>query len=339
MTASSRSNDTGIPRHGLKSPGMMLISWLVVVGFCATELILLAQVAIFFARLSILLLYIRISFPMGSPRSTPWWLIQAAQLLNLLFLVSIGFAAALPCDPALVPWGSSCVHQWMLSKVASVVNTISDTSVLILPAADVWRMRTTPRRKAVLWALLALGALAPLASIAVLIYQIPVAAGNATAGVHPTFIMLAAAEQAVAMIVGSLPPISAAFTLLVWPGSPGPSQKALTSPCLWMSRDAGSCPVRDSIQIRDTFPGPGGSTRNLFSRGSALHDDREPADRWEMTNEVPFISWNRGRRRDIAFFMIPCRGLPDGFVSADTRGLSLVQSNAHKLSDRRNDIL
>lgn len=72
---------------------------------------MVARISIFFARLSILLLYIRIFFPIGTPRSTFWWIIQIVIYLNLLYTISLILVTTLQCVPYHLPWGSSCVNQ------------------------------------------------------------------------------------------------------------------------------------------------------------------------------------------------------------------------------------
>jgi len=172
---------------------------------------MLARVAIFFARLSILLMYIRIFFPVGSFRTLFWWVIQGVIWLNLLYTVSLILVLTLQCVPYHLPWGHSCVNQWLILVLASVINIISDIAVLVIPIASIIKLRTTRRKKWAIWALFAFGALAPLASIARLGYQIPVADGQNKTVIYPIVLLLATAEQAIAMIVGSAPVVSGVF--------------------------------------------------------------------------------------------------------------------------------
>lgn len=201
-----------------------------------------ARVAIFFARLSILLFYIRIFFPIGSAKSVFWWIIQAVILLNVLYTVSLILVLTLQCVPYHRPWGSSCVNQWLVLIFASVINIISDTAVLAIPIASIMRLKTTKKRKWAIWALFAFGALAPLASVARLGYQIPLADGENKTVIYPIVLFLATAEQAVAMIVGSAPIASGLIIGTLRRKRPLPPRlqnKTLTER-FWPSREARS---------------------------------------------------------------------------------------------------
>ncbi|KAI0392137.1 hypothetical protein F5Y17DRAFT_460194 [Xylariaceae sp. FL0594] len=173
---------------------------------------MIARLTIFFARLSILLMYIRLFFPLGTFKTPSWWVIQAVIWLNLLYTVSLILVLNLQCVPYHLPWGSSsCVNQWLVLVLASVINIISDIAVLVVPIASIVKLRTTRRKKWAIWALFAFGALAPLASVARLGYQVPVARGQNKTVIYPIVLILATAEQAIAMIVGSAPVVSGAL--------------------------------------------------------------------------------------------------------------------------------
>ena len=217
---------------------------------------MIARFAIFFARLSILLLYVRIFFPIGSPRTSFWWVIQAVIWLNLLYTVSLILVTTLQCVPYHLPWGSSCVNQWLVLIMASVINIISDIAVLVIPIASIMRLQTTRRKKLAIWTLFAFGTLAPLASIARLAYQIPLANGANKTVIYPIVIILASAEQTVAMIVGSAPVASTAVIRLIWRRLPNdPARNKTLTQRMWPSREArGRVQKRDSRGIPDPFP-------------------------------------------------------------------------------------
>lgn len=111
----------------------------------------------FFAKLSILLLYIRLFFPKGVTRNSLWWVIQVVIWLNLLYTVSLILAIALQCVPYHKPYGSSCVNQSMVLISASTINIISDLLVLLIPMVSLWRLQMSRKRKWAVWALFAFG--------------------------------------------------------------------------------------------------------------------------------------------------------------------------------------
>ncbi|KAJ8120627.1 hypothetical protein ONZ43_g2712 [Nemania bipapillata] len=219
---------------------------------------MVARIAIFFARLSILLFYIRIFFPIGTAKSIFWWIIQAVIWLNVLYSVSLILVLTLQCVPYHRPWGSSCVNQWLVLILASVINIISDIAVLAIPIAFIMKLRTTKKKKWAIWALFAFGALAPLASIARLGYQIPVAMGQNRTVIYQIVLFLASAEQIVAMIVGSAPIASGLVISMIRRKRPRNAllKNKTISERFWPSREART---GDSAEggILDPFPPPG----------------------------------------------------------------------------------
>lgn len=121
------------------------------------DLQMVARTSMFFAKLSILLLYVRLFFPKGVTRSALWWIIQVVVWLNFLYTVGLILALALQCVPYHKPYGSSCVNQYMVLISASIINIISDLLVLLIPMASLWRLNMSRRRKWAVWALFAFG--------------------------------------------------------------------------------------------------------------------------------------------------------------------------------------
>lgn len=121
------------------------------------DLQMVARTSMFFAKLSILLLYVRLFFPKGVSRSGLWWTIQVVVWLNFLYTVGLILALALQCVPYHKPYGNSCVNQYMVLISASIINIISDLLVLVIPMASLWRLNMSRRRKWAVWALFAFG--------------------------------------------------------------------------------------------------------------------------------------------------------------------------------------
>lgn len=178
------------------------------------DLQMVARTSMFLAKLSILLLYIRLFFPKGVSRSLFWWVIQAVIWLNFLYTVGLILAIALQCVPYHKPYGTTCENQYMVLISASIINIISDLLVLVIPMASLWRLNMSRKRKWAVWALFAFGTLAPMASIARLAYQIPLADGKDTTVIYMIVVLLALAEQVIAVIAGNAPVVSAWFIRL-----------------------------------------------------------------------------------------------------------------------------
>ncbi|CAN8101521.1 unnamed protein product [Discula destructiva] len=179
------------------------------------DLQMVARTSMFFAKLSILLLYIRLFFPKGVSRSALWWIIQIVIWLNFLYTVGLILAIALQCVPYHKAYGASCVNQYMVLISASIINIISDLLVLLIPMWSLWRLNMSRKRKWAVWALFAFGTLAPLSSIARLAYQIPMANGTDTTVIYMIVVLLALAEQVIAIVAGCAPVVSAWFVRLV----------------------------------------------------------------------------------------------------------------------------
>lgn len=246
---------------------------------------MVARVAIFFARLSILLLYIRIFFPIGTRRSTFWWIIQVAIWLNLLYTISLILVTTLQCVPKHLPWGSSCVSQWLVLVMASTINIITDIAVLVIPIAPIVKLHAAKKKKWAIWALFGFGALAPLVSIARLAYQIPFRNDKNSTVIYSIVSILASAEQAVAMIVGSAPVASASVIRLLWRKQPTTVHNRTATQRFWPGRETRDKPIKkDSRGVPDPFPITDGTWTNSTE---ILHPDtHEDHQSWEMTAKM-----------------------------------------------------
>jgi hypothetical protein len=211
------------------------------------DLQMVARGAIFFARLSILLLYIRLFFPVGADRTTTWWVIWLTIVVNLLYTISLILVTTLQCVPQGLPFGSTCVNQFLVFILASVINIITDVAVLIVPIAKIWSLQMSSKRKWAVCALFAFGSLAPLASIARLGYQIPMGTSPNKTVVYPVIALLATAEQGVAMVIGSAPICSSLLVKAVKASrGSSPHGNATVAQRVWPSRETkdGSTPRR-----------------------------------------------------------------------------------------------
>lgn len=189
--------------------------------------------------------------------------------------------------------------------MASVINIISDIAVLVIPIASILRLQTTQRKKWAIWALFAFGALAPLFSIARLGYQIPVADGENKTVIYPIVLILATAEQTVAMIVGSAPVASSAIVRLMWWKLPNSGQNRTLTERIWPGREArsrdpmkrGSRGGRGGGGAPDPYPITGatltGSVEVLYTNTAARQSDGDNVGSWEMVSPTASTDINK----------------------------------------------
>lgn len=173
------------------------------------------RISILFARLSVLFLYLRAFFPTGIDRTVSHRVIHLVIWLNVLYSVALILVVTTQCVPAGLPFGSTCINEWLLLVLSSVINIISDFAILIIPLVLVWSLQMSTRKRYAIWALFAFGALAPLASIARLAYQIPTANDPDKTVIYMVVALLAAAEQVVGIVVGCAPVVSSSAIRLV----------------------------------------------------------------------------------------------------------------------------
>lgn len=177
---------------------------------------MVGRLSILLVKVSILLLYMRLFFPIGvDQKGTFWRVIQVVLWMNVLYTVSLVLVLALQCVPSGRPWGSSCTNQWLVLVFASIVNIVSDLAVFLVPVASVWNLQMSRRKKWAVVSLFAFGTLAPLASIARLVYQIVTVDSRDVTVVYLMVGILANSEQVVGIIVGCLP-VTSAWLIQLW---------------------------------------------------------------------------------------------------------------------------
>lgn len=172
---------------------------------------IVARLSIFFAKLSILLLYLRIFFPKRTQKTPMWWWIWAVIWFNLLYTIALVLVVTLQCAPYGLPFGSTCLNEYAVLISASVINVLSDIAVLLVPLEGVWKLQMARNQKAGLIIIFSLGALAPLSSIARLGYQIPEALDENRTMLLVTVNILAMAENVIAVMVGCMPVLAVWF--------------------------------------------------------------------------------------------------------------------------------
>ncbi|KAM7201342.1 hypothetical protein V8F33_003442 [Rhypophila sp. PSN 637] len=214
---------------------------------------MVARVSIFFAKLAILLLYIRIFYPRGTYKTALWWVIQAVIWLNLLYTVGLILTILLQCVPYHVPYGSpKCGSQYAILLSASTINIISDVLVLVIPMGSLWRLHMSRAKKLSICALFAFGGLAPLFSIARLVYQVAQGNGKNKTVIAETVFLLALAEQVVSIVTGCMPVVGVFFIKRVFnkkstkgSGKPSNGPNRTITQRLWPNRESGKLEASD----------------------------------------------------------------------------------------------
>ncbi|KAI1496015.1 hypothetical protein F5X99DRAFT_414549 [Biscogniauxia marginata] len=246
-----------------------------------------ARVAIFFAKLSTLLLHARVFYPLRAAL----WATRAVIALNLLYAVALVLAVALRwCCGCGLPGLDVDQDQWGVLLASSAVNVVSDVTTLVVPLASVWGLQMADRRA--VRALFAAGSFPPLASGARLAYQAVVAAGgDDTAGnvtvAYAAVMAFAAAEQVVAVAVGCAPFFCAWVVRRARAGHNRSAVSRLFGPVVRRGTAAGgeskaafpdpfpipACTASDIGDEEESYSavgcGAGSSTRSTGSRGSS----------------------------------------------------------------------
>ncbi|EMR62433.1 putative integral membrane protein [Eutypa lata UCREL1] len=164
-----------------------------------------SRLGILFAKLSILLLYLRAFFPARVSKSAFWWVIQVTIWVNVMYTVVHVLVIALQCVPSKQPWGTHRIHESGLLIAAAVVNIISDVAVVVIPIGAIWKIQISREKKWALWSLFGFGMLAPIASLARLVYQAMRFDDENQTAVYVITSFLATAEQVIAVVGGCIP--------------------------------------------------------------------------------------------------------------------------------------
>lgn len=167
-----------------------------------------ARIGILFASLSVLFLYLRAFFPVGVDKDLVWWIIHAVIWLNVKYSIALILVVTLQCVPSGLPFGNTCINKWLLLLLSSIINIMSDIAILVIPLVLVWKLIMSKEKGNAMGGLFAFGALAPLASVARLAYQIPTANNPDKTLIYTIVAFLAVAEQVVCIVVGCAPVVS-----------------------------------------------------------------------------------------------------------------------------------
>lgn len=121
---------------------------------------IVARIAIFFTKASVVLLYYRIFIPDSSRRTGVWWAIWFVFWWNLLYTVALVLAVTTNCvrkGAKLAAKGQECVKQPVVVLGATVINVVSDLMILIIPIVAIWGLQMGKKKKLRVLAVFAVG--------------------------------------------------------------------------------------------------------------------------------------------------------------------------------------
>lgn len=115
---------------------------------------------IFFTKLSILLLYLRLLVP---TRWSPLWTtIQIFIGISASFYTALTLVKIWQCDPQARAWNKSipgrCINLPVLLEVSGLFNTISDALILLVPVKACWNLKMSWQKKVGVCTIFTIGA-------------------------------------------------------------------------------------------------------------------------------------------------------------------------------------
>lgn len=101
----------------------------------------------FFTKLSILLLFIRIFVPPQTRKTKIFYASWFVIWFNLLYCIALVLVVLLQCVNKQEIAGKTCIDTYALLVTASCINVISDLMMLMIPLAAVWNLHMPMRKK------------------------------------------------------------------------------------------------------------------------------------------------------------------------------------------------
>ncbi|MCJ1469750.1 hypothetical protein MMC07_008392 [Pseudocyphellaria aurata] len=170
-----------------------------------------ARISMFFTKLSILLLFLRIFVPPQSQKTKIFYAIWFVIWFNFFYCVALVLTVLLQCVGKKHGSKTTCIDTFSLLITASTINVLSDIVMLIIPLNSVWKLHMSRKQKCGLSIIFAVGMLAVGSSIARLAWQIEKATSPNRTVVLTNVALMAFAEQTAGIIVGCMPILPAFF--------------------------------------------------------------------------------------------------------------------------------
>jgi hypothetical protein len=119
-----------------------------------------ARISIFFAKLSILLLYLRYFCPPRARKTDVFWSTWAVIVFNLLYCVALVLTVLLQCvGKETIQKGQSCINSYAVLVTASIINVVTDLVILGIPIVAIGRLQMPRKRRLGVWVVFAFGAM------------------------------------------------------------------------------------------------------------------------------------------------------------------------------------
>lgn len=111
----------------------------------------------FFTKLSILLLFLRIFVPPQSRKTTIFYAIWFVIWFNFFYCVALVLTVLLQCVGKKEK--TNCIDTFFLLVTASTINVLSDLVMLVIPLNSVWKLHMSRKQKYGLSIVFAVGTL------------------------------------------------------------------------------------------------------------------------------------------------------------------------------------
>lgn len=118
---------------------------------------IVARISIFFTKLSILLLFLRVFVPRQTRKTKIFYAIWAVIWFNALYCISLVLTVILQCVGKVETPGTTCIDTYALLVTASTINVFSDVIMVIIPLSAVWGLHLPVKRKLGLSVIFAVG--------------------------------------------------------------------------------------------------------------------------------------------------------------------------------------
>ena len=122
-----------------------------------SDIEIVARISMFFTKLSILLLFLRLFAPPQTQRSKLYYAIWGVIWFNLLYSVALVLLVLFECTGKGDIPRSECVDTYIVLVTASLINVLSDLAMLIIPMFAVWDLHMPVQRKLRLSVVFAVG--------------------------------------------------------------------------------------------------------------------------------------------------------------------------------------
>ncbi|KAF2794510.1 hypothetical protein K505DRAFT_189583, partial [Melanomma pulvis-pyrius CBS 109.77] len=162
---------------------------------------------IFFTKLSILLLYLRLLVP---TRWSPLWTtIHIFIGISASFYTAITLVKIFQCNPIERAYKKSipgrCINVPILLIVSGLFNTISDALILLVPIKACWNLKMSWQKKVAVCSVFTIGAIAPIFSAVGFACRVRTASSKDTTYDSPIILLWATAEVTTGVICACLP--------------------------------------------------------------------------------------------------------------------------------------